>query len=57
MIPKKQNTDTAKKQSARFIETARQLGTDERPEEFEKVMKKVIKPHRTKTAKACSSRS
>lgn len=28
-------------QSARFKETARKLGADERPEEFEKVLKKV----------------
>jgi hypothetical protein len=30
-----------KEQSARFKETARKLGADERPEEFEKVLKKV----------------
>ena len=30
-------------QSARFVETARKLGADERPEEFEKVLKKVAR--------------
>jgi hypothetical protein len=29
-------------QSARFVATARKLGADERPEEFEKVLKKII---------------
>jgi hypothetical protein len=28
-------------QSKRFIEAAREIGTDERPEEFERVFKKV----------------
>lgn len=32
--PRKER-DSPEKQSARFIETARKLGADERPEEFE----------------------
>jgi hypothetical protein len=34
---------TPVEQSARFIETARKIGADERPEEFEKVLRKVAK--------------
>jgi hypothetical protein len=37
---------TKDEQSARFKETARKLGTDERPEEFDKVLTKIarVKP-------------
>jgi hypothetical protein len=36
-------------QSKRFIETAREIGTDEDPEAFERAFKKVIpdRPHKT----------
>jgi hypothetical protein len=42
-------TKQAKEQSARFIEAAKKAEADERPEEFEKVLKKVARekqPHR-----------
>jgi hypothetical protein len=41
MASKKSNELKQKEQSARFIETARKLGADERPEEFDKLLKKV----------------
>lgn len=41
---KKQRLKTSQEQSARFKETARQLSADERPEEFEKVLKRVAQP-------------
>ena len=37
----KRPKDTPEKQHARFKEMARRLGADERPEEFEKMLKKV----------------
>jgi len=40
--PTKKKKMTQAKQSASFKETARQLGADERPEEFDKVFKKVV---------------
>jgi hypothetical protein len=44
MAAKKQNRLTPAEQSARFKETARKLGADERPEEFDKVLKTVARP-------------
>jgi hypothetical protein len=43
MASKKRQKESPAQQSARFIETARKLGADERPEEFEKVIKKVAR--------------
>jgi hypothetical protein len=42
--PKPKLTD--KEQSERFKETARELGVDESGSPFEKVFKKIIRPHR-----------
>lgn len=39
--PKRSTKLNEAEQTARFIETARKLGADERPEEFEKLLKKV----------------
>ena len=36
---------TPEEQSARFIETARELGCDKSQSAFEKVMSKVLKPN------------
>jgi hypothetical protein len=41
--PPKKKKMTQAEQSASFIETARKLETDERPEEFERVLKKVAR--------------
>lgn len=41
MTSRKSDEAKQKEQSARFKETARKLGADERPEEFDKVLKKV----------------
>jgi hypothetical protein len=38
---KKRYRETPEKQHARFKEMARQLGADERPEEFERALKKA----------------
>lgn len=45
---------TAAEQSARFIETARKLGADERPEVFEKLLKKVapLRDHKKRSSQA-----
>jgi hypothetical protein len=43
MTAKKKPKSTQAEQSARFIETARKLGADERPEEFDKVIEKIAK--------------
>lgn len=48
MLDKPKNTTKKKSaigsdQSERFKETARKLGSDERPEEFEKVLMKIAK--------------
>ena len=40
--PKPKLTD--KEQSERFIETARELGVDESGEQFEKALRKIVKP-------------
>jgi hypothetical protein len=40
---RKGKKDTDKEQSARFIETARQLGVDESGKEFEAAMQKILK--------------
>jgi hypothetical protein len=39
---------TDKEQSERFIETARSLDADESGKEFERTVKKIIAPHRSK---------
>lgn len=41
---RKDRKDTDKEQSARFIETARELGVDESGEKFEKVFKEILLP-------------
>jgi hypothetical protein len=41
MASKKRQKESPAQQSARFIETARKLGADERPEEFAKILKSV----------------
>jgi len=40
---KKKIALTPAEQSARFIETARKLEADERPEEFERILKRVAR--------------
>ena len=49
MLPRRKSKRlTTAEQSARFIETARKLGADERPEEFAKVLKKVASAKKKK---------
>jgi hypothetical protein len=43
-MPKSKSTPADPEQSKRFIETAKALETDERPEEFERVFSKVATP-------------
>jgi len=55
-MPKKKRRDTPAKQSRRFVETARQLETDESGKEFEWAFKKVVsRKTKTKQRKALSS--
>lgn len=42
--PKARGTDKDKEQSARFIETARELGVDESGEQFDRAIRAVIPP-------------
>jgi hypothetical protein len=44
MKPKQSKRMTPAEQSARFIEAAKKAEADERPEEFEKVLKKIATP-------------
>lgn len=46
MKPKKQLLPDDKEQSAKFIETAERIKSDDDKEQFEKVCKKIIKPKR-----------
>ncbi len=41
-MPKKKRRDTPEKQSARFIEDARELGADESGRAFEKALKVIV---------------
>lgn len=43
-MPARKPRPDEKPQSERFIETAREIGTDETPEAFERVFDKVAKP-------------
>jgi hypothetical protein len=47
MAKEKKIKDTPEQQSARFIEAAKRAEADERPEEFDKVLKRIApkKPH------------
>jgi hypothetical protein len=47
---KKRSKDTPAQQHARFKEMARQLGADERPDEFDKVLKRVARPQKDSRA-------
>jgi hypothetical protein len=51
MASKKAKRLTPAEQSARFIETARKIGTDERPEEFGRVLGKVAKQRPSKSVR------
>jgi hypothetical protein len=48
---RKRNKITPAEQSARFKETARQLGADERPEAFDNAVKKIAPIGKRKTPK------
>jgi hypothetical protein len=52
-MPKQKQAKNPSEQSARFKETARKLDADERPEEFEQILRKVVK---VKAAKKASSK-
>jgi hypothetical protein len=41
-----------KPQRERFIETAREIGASEDPEEFERIFRKVVKPNSVTAASA-----
>ena len=43
-MPARKPRPDEKPQSERFIETAREIGTDETPEAFERVFDTVVKP-------------
>ena len=44
MESKRKREPDDKEQSARFVETARQLGADEDSRKFDKTFKKIVKP-------------
>jgi hypothetical protein len=52
MTSKKQPTKrmTPAEQSARFIEAAKKAEADDRPEEFERTLRKIMKTKKTKRA-------
>jgi hypothetical protein len=52
MAPKKKLKDTPAAQSARFIEAAKKAEADERPEEFDKVLKSIAKTAGSKKTKS-----
>jgi hypothetical protein len=52
---KKSNRLTPAEQSASFKEMAKQLGADERPEEFDKSLKRIALKRKTSTQKPPSS--
>ena len=47
---KRRPEKTDKKESERFKETARALGADESPENFERVFEKLVPPKKRKAA-------
>ncbi len=53
-MPKRKRRDTPKKQSQRFVETARKLGVDETGESFERALKVIVPPLKAKKRKAVS---
>ncbi len=43
-MPARKPRQDEKSQSERFIETARKIGTDEKPEAFERVFRQIVQP-------------